>query len=68
MLWEEQPRLVFSDGQGCPPPNPAVPPAAGFLFVGAAVARTARGLPQAEPAMLGEFQKIMDLADMKATG
>ena len=27
-----------------------------------------RFLSQAEPVMLGEFQKIMDLADMKATG
>jgi len=25
-------------------------------------------LSQAEPAMLGEFQKIMDFTDMKATG
>ncbi|TFH42792.1 MAG: chromosome partitioning protein ParB [Lysobacterales bacterium] len=31
-------------------------------------AAVVRFLSQAEPAMLGEFQKIMDLADMKATG
>jgi len=31
-------------------------------------AAVVRFLSQAEPAMLGEFQKIMDLTDMKATG
>jgi len=31
-------------------------------------AAVVRFLSQAEPAMLGEFQKIMDLADMRATG
>jgi hypothetical protein len=31
-------------------------------------AAVVRFLSQAEPAMLGEFQKIMDYVDMKATG